>query len=729
MPMKRTPVSLGNARFTVYSRGCVRMEYSQGAHFSNGPSLLVGRKMAKPAAANISIRGKSLSIKTDRLELTYRDDGQIFSPDNLKIVHKNHIGEKAIWTPGKKDAGNLGSVTRSLDQWKWCGGPNHYPVEGILSTDGGHFVADEPRVYWNNTHDWPETRGHAIQFDGYFFAYGNDFKGALKDYVTVFGPIPMVTRWTFGFWYSRWYAYTDKEIMDLVKRYRKDDIPIDVMIIDTDWRGGWGGYDWNKKYFPNPERLIKNLHDLGVRVSLNDHPGYDNYDGLPENDSHIPMIKRKLGALPHQGNWACDWSRKESVKVWEDDILGPFFDQGMDFWWIDGWLKPPFGGTDSQLWANRKYSELTEERSGKRGMILARWGGVGSHRYPVQFSGDTPSEWHMLQHQIEFTARAGNLAAVYWSHDIGGFFGRKIDEELFIRWSQFGAMSPVFRTHSDHGDREPWKYSQKAKAIFRKQTRIRCALAPYFYTLAREAHETGLPIIRPLYLEYNDDDGGALSRKKHQYAIGRDLLVIPADGAGDKHTGLFRKQAYFPNETWYGLETDEVVYGMQDGPISIPLERIPTYVRRGAIIPCQKVGTHIGTQPPREIQFDYYPDPNKPSEFDLYEDDGESLDYQRGRFARTRIRGSLKKGVTEVAISKPAGSYRGMPRTRRYVVRVRLDHKKVKTELKIGRGPWKKIQNRLTNVCLAGTVKSGHSFCEITADSPNQPVFLRITLV
>lgn len=724
--IRKTPVVLGNARFTVYAPGCVRMEYSYGGNFSDGPSLLIGRSLPRPQAAEWNMTDKTLHLRTEKLDLKYTDNGEVFSPKNLQIQHRDAQGRTAVWVPGKKDGGNLGTVTRSLDQWKWCGGPNHYPVEGILSTDGGHFVADEPRVYWNKKYGWVECRGHAVQFDGYFFAYGNDYKGALRDFVSVFGRIPMVPRWAFGFWYSRWYAYNEKEILDLVRRYRREGIPFDVMVIDTDWRHGWGGYDWNPKFFPNPVRLMRELHRMGCHTSLNDHPGYDNYDGLPANDSHLPAIERRLEPLPHQGQWACDWSRKKSVRAWKDILLGPLFDQGMDFWWVDGWIKPPFVNTDSQLWANRHYYELAEEKTGKRGLILSRWGGIGSHRYPVQFSGDTPSEWEMLRHQIEFTARSGNLCAVYWSHDIGGFFGRRVDEELYIRWFQFGAMSPIFRTHSDHGDREPWKYSTTVRRLFRKQTRIRYALAPYWYTLAWEAHTSGLPLIRPLYLEYDDNDGGALWRK-HQYMIGRDLLVIPADAPVDPVSKRLRKRAYFPNATWIGLETDEIVHGMLDGNIEIPLELIATYVRQGAIIPSQPVGEYLGSITPREIHFDYYPDRIKPSEFVLYEDDGESRDYQKGRFATITVSGRYDGDAVEVRVGAPRGTYVGMPKQRRYVVRIRIPEgfKVARVEASVSAGPLRSIPHRLTRECLARTVKSGHQFCEAQVSSPNQPVIIR----
>lgn len=729
MSLESTPIVFGNARFSLYSAGCLRLEYANGAKFSPYASLLTGGRAARAQKAKVSRKGKLLRIKTEQFELRYTDNGECFSADNLKITHKNAQDHKTVWVPGKEDRGNLGTVLRCLDQWKWCGGPEHFPVQGILSTDGGHFLEDVPRVYWNKKYDWPECRASTVQYDGYFFAYGRDYKGALGDFVKVLGPVPMVPRWAFGFWYSRWYAYKDRELVELARRYRKEGIPIDVMIIDTDWRDGWGGYDWSRKYFPKPEKTLRELRAMNLRASLNDHPGYGNFDALPENDSHIPAIGQRLGALPHQGAWACDWSNKKAVRAWRDVLLGPFFDQGMDFWWIDGWIKSPFGSLDSQLWANRQYFELAEEKTGKRGLILSRWGGIGSHRYPVQFSGDTPSEWDMLRRQIEFTARSGNLGAAYWSHDIGGFFGRKIDEELLIRWMQFGAMSPILRTHSDHGIREPWHYSKQAIRLFRKQTRIRYALAPYFYTLAHEAHETGLPLIRPLYLEYNDFDGGALN-KKHQYTIGRDLLVIPADGPVDARTKRYRKQAYFPNETWHNLETDETVTGMLDGYVEAPIDQIPTYVRKGAIIPCQEVGDHLGTQSPRRIQFDYYPDDLKASAYVLYEDDGESKKYENGEFALTTVGGKRTGQRIEMSVSRPKGAYRGMPKEREYVLRARLlpGERVDRAECRVDREDWQPCAHRVTTECLAGTVKGQHPFCEVAVVSSLKPCRVRMML-
>jgi alpha-glucosidase (family GH31 glycosyl hydrolase) len=723
MPIARTPVILGNARFTVLASGCVRMEYAWHGRWSEGPSLLVGRRALQPHAAEVVRSGDTLRISTTNLELLYRDDGHPFSAKNLSITHRNARGREEVWTPEKPDRGNLGSVYRSLDHWRHSGATPRFPVEGLLSTDGGHCLVDDARVYWNPEYDWPENLVTRVAFDGYYFAYGNDYKAALKDFITVFGPIPMIPRWALGFWHSRYFAYRDTEFVALAKRYRRAGIPIDVMVIDTDWRKTWGGYDWNRELFPDPRGALRALHRMGLRVTLNDHPGYDNFDSLPDGDTHIPEIRRRLGALPHQGQWACDWSRKEAVKTWRDVLLGPPFDMGMDFWWVDGWIKPPFAvtplgqsckmGTNSQFWVNHHYYETASEKTDRRGLILSRWGGIGDHRHPVQFSGDTYSDWATMREQVDYTARSGSLGVAYWSHDIGGFLGKEIDEELFLRWVQFGALSPVFRTHSDHGVREPWKFSVNAVRVFRKAARARTALAPYLYHLVAEAHKTGLPLCRPLFLEFPDD--ARAHTAPVEYMLGPDLLVIPADGPASKKGRPYRRTAWFPAGRWTEIETGEVVTGPVEKTLAIPIERIPLYARAGSIIPVQRVGDAVGAETPREMHLECYPSREREGILDLYEDDGESLEHRWDRSSRTRIRVRRAAELIEVAIAPPRGTYRGMPKKRTFVIRVRLDagERVTRAESRVERGTWTRTKTRVVRRALAGEIASGSRYVEI----------------
>ncbi len=290
-------------------------------------------------------------------------------------------------------------------------------------------------------------------------------------------------------------------------------------------------------------------------------------------------------------------------------------------------------------------------------------------------------------------------------------------------------MSPIFRTHSDHGIREPWRFGRETKKRFKKQTRIRAALAPYWYHLSREAHDTGLPLCRPLYLEYNDDDGGALYRK-HQYTIGRDILVIPADGPADERTGLYRKRAFFPDGVWIALEAEDVHHGLDDRPIDIPLERIPTYIRRGAILPCQPVGNTIGVKAPGEIHFEYYPDSLEASSIELYEDDGESKEYEAGAYTRLPVSASRTPDGLEWTVKPAEGRYKGMPKNRTVVLRALLDEaeRPVAAKTKTGKGRWTEVSFSTTQKALAGTAPTPRRYVEVRVTLARSAVQVRVEL-
>jgi alpha-glucosidase (family GH31 glycosyl hydrolase) len=650
------------------------MVYSPSKLFSPYPSLLMDNKLPKIIRCSVKRKGKNLTVKTANLLLRYQDNGRPFNSTNLsiKFIHGDYWNTFwKTWTPGTEEKENLGSVVRSLDAWGFhADRPDRHPVKGILGKDGFHILKDEAQVYWNTKDKWPEKYSEKGVFDWYFFCYGTNFKTGLKDFINVFGPIPMVPRWAFGLWFSRWYAYTDKQFLAIAKRFKKEKIPLDVMVMDTDWRKAvWGGFDWNRKYFPKPRQALKTLKRMGLKITLNDHPGYNNCDPLPPGDTKIGKLEKIYKERPFEGSYACNWSRKSDVRIWKRICLSPVFDDGMDFWWIDGWAKSAFPGSDSQNWLNRHYFELCEEKTKKRGFILSRWGGVGSHRYPVQFSGDTKSDWPTLAFQIAFTACSGNLGAAYWSHDIGGFYGNEpLPDELFIRWFQFGALSPVLRLHCHFsGNREPWQFKKATLNHFRETVHFRYALAPYLYTLAHDAHINGIPIVRPMYLEDTMEEKAY--KYKYQYFLGRDLLVMPAHGPIEKGAKVFKKAVYFPEGEWINIRTGEQVMGGYVGFLDIPLYEIPVYVRRGAVIPCQAVPENL-KKPVSDIHLDIYP--GNGASASIYEDDGESKDYLRGRCRQSRVNVKKHKGVIDISLTLK-GAYQGMPGKMVYSVNCMLE--------------------------------------------------------
>jgi len=276
----------------------------------------------------------------------------------------------------------------------------------------------------------------------------------------------------------------------------------------------------------------------------------------------------------------------------------------------------------------------------------------------------------MLDFETAFTAAEGNVGIPYVSDDIGGFgsitsdglAGRHLSDELYVRWVQSGAFQPILRLHSDHGDRLPWDYPGRAEQVATEFLRLRGALVPYLYTLASEAHRRGLPMTRAMYLGWPRED--AAYTHDHQYMLGRDLLVAPVGTPGDPAT----KEVWFPPGSWTDVFTGETHRGPGVEQLSVPLDRMPVFARAGAVVPSQEPRPAGNESPPNRLVIDAYP--GRRGAFTLYEDAGDGLAYERGRFARTRIKQRRVGSSVTVKVAAADGGYRGMPRKRVYEVRV-----------------------------------------------------------
>ncbi len=675
--MKNNSIIFKKVKFTFYSPVSVKIEYSPTGKFINKELFVTEINDTKYIKPEIKRGTNSIIILTENLKIYYKETSDGLSPKNLKIWYKFNNTYKR-WCYGQKDHKNLGGS--SLDLFKYPKIRGKKLSTGVLSKNGYYVYEDFTYVFWEKDRQWAVQQfipGYKTLF---FIGYGKDYKLGLKEFSKIFGKIPMIPVWAFGFWYSRYYAYHQKEFLDLVDKYRKLNIPIDVMVVDTDWRKNvWRGYDWAEKYFPAPDKFIKQMKKRGIKLTLNDHPGYNSSEILPKDDSHLKKIYKFLG-IKSDKEWRCNWGDKKSVKAFCEILIKPKLKQGIDFWWIDGWgadgiykneeffkkykdVDKMALGVDGyktlnpQLWLNFFYYKTTTEvHRKKRPLILSRWGGIGSHRYPVWFSGDTYSTWKTLAYQVYFTYTAGNVLTNYWSHDLGGFLGRKIPKDLFLRWIQFGAFSPIMRTHSDHGIREPWKFDKETVEIFRKYVRLRYRLVPYFYKLSFESYKFASPLIRAMYYEYPFDKNSY--KFKYQYLLGQDILVAPV--VKRKNT----KKIFFPEGEWLGIEIPENIKGAVIKKFDVPLNIIPAFIKKGSIIPIAQEMKYIGEKDNKVLQFEIFPDNNE-TEFEYYEDDGISLDYQKGKYLIIPIKVQKKEKELILIIGKQKGAYKKMPRKRK----------------------------------------------------------------
>lgn len=698
-----------NYRLTLYSSSLVRIEYSKRALFDDEHPLILEPSFDEAVPHKIRNTKNSFVLTTDYFELKLLPDGNQFDIGNFYFTIKEN---NFTWQPGVIDEGNIGGAM--LDLYKFPEGKYQERfTDGLVSKNGCFVFRNHCEFLWSPQKNWINRKQDWAAQDWYIFAYGKNIKKAFSDFMKLFGKIPIPPKWAFGYWYSRWYKFKDVDILDVIKKLRDTEIPVDVFVIDTDWRKNvWNGYEWNKELFPNPAAFLQELKKQNIHTCLNDHPGYGQSDELPQDDPYREKIKARI---PDIQEYRIRWSDERYVYSWCDEIFTKFLKEGIDFWWVDGW-----GATDgiidfsSQQWLNKWYFE-SAKRTGdnRRPLILSRWGGPGSHKYPVQFSGDTHSSFETLKYQIAFTHKGGNIGACYWSHDIGGFLGEggdrdivggkdanwagKISDELFIRWLQFGCFSPVLRTHSSGASRNIWDYSDNVIEIFRRYLKIRYALFPYFYSLARECYETGLPLIRGLYLEYPDDKNAYLYDE--EYLIGNSILVAPAYGPGK----VFERDVYLPNGRWISLEEKEIVDGPCKKKLKIPIDKIPLYVKLGSIIPTAPVKQNL-SEPISELDLNIFPD--KKTEFVYYEDDGITQEYLNSKFLLQKIVATKLKKETKIEILPMSGNYNGCSKKIFYKIDIFLNKEKIKSVFVNG----EKKEIKYTNKIFSETVDSQYKF-------------------
>ena len=824
-------VSAGNARIQVLTPTLVRMEYSPEGRFTDAATSVVLKRDWKPVPFTAREENGWLAVRSGKTVVRYRLDSGPFGKENLLIEWKDGRGGQT-WAPGDSDRNNLGGLVRSLDGIQKDRLPP--PVPGILSRSGRFLLDDSRSPVWDSAAAWIAPRKEQESQDWYFFAYGSDYHLALKAFAALCGRIPMIPRYTLGAWVTdlnyeylpgtdmvEKYRSTDNNLKQMVNRFRSESIPLDVLVLDFAWhKFGWeGGYDWSP-IFSDPAGFLSWAHSSGLKVTLNDHPGYGKESVLANRDTHAPEVIRLLNITPppvpklsidlaklwkfrtdtadagirqqwfsadlndsawnsikagalwegqgypnydgvawyrkwvalpaslgvdslflvfggvddeydlfingtkivHRGTYpdhsmygtqtesevsrfllpgrqnliamrVNDWgggggigrepvvlsdvvpgggirfnlADKRQAEVFMDVLHNPLVDQGVDFWWIDGGTgSAGMPGLDAQMWTNRVFYDFTEKHTRRRAFIFSRYGGWGSHRYPGNFTGDTHSQWDVLAYEVPFTSRGGNVLMPFITHDIGGFLGDSISFDLYARWLQFGAFSPILRLHSafenpKNGNlRLPWTYGPRGIDLARRFFQLRCRLIPYIYTYSRIASDEALPLVRPLYLEYP-----ALKEAYNhpdEYLFGREILVAPiVDSTGER-------DVYLPPGQWNEYPGGMPFKGGQSIHVRHPLESMPLFVRAGSLIPMQPDMPFSAARPLDTLIVEVFPGPS--GRFRLYEDDGLSLDYLSGKHAWTPLTCTEQGSALLVGLGPTEGAYDGQGKGRAYELRI-----------------------------------------------------------
>lgn len=669
-----------HVRFTVISDGAVRMEYAPDGQFVDTKSFVAVQR-AYPAADYRVKRGAWIEIATPKMVLRYRKNSGPFTASNLSVCSPKGAAVPFVWKPGMQQKGNLKGTYRTLDGYD--GDTYVYderrpkmPIEdGLLATDGWTLIDDSDNFLFDGDKEWEwvEKRPDDGAQDWYFLAYGHDYKAALRDFTLFAGKMPLPPRYAFGYWWSRYWAYSDKELRTLVKNFRAYDIPLDVLVIDMDWhytdgdRGGWTGWSWNRTLFPDPAKFLRWLDGEGIRSTFNLHPA----DGVRCGEDSYADVARDMGIDP-ASKQTVPWvsSDKKFIRSIFRRILTPMERDGVDFWWLD-WQQQPTDpaveGLSNTWWLNYVFFSDMEKNRDVRPILYHRWGGLGNHRYQIGFSGDASITWASLDFQPYFNSTASNVLYGYWSHDIGGHhMADRIDPELYIRWMQFGALSPVMRTHSAKSaglKKEVWNFAPEHADILRSTIRQRYALAPYIYTMARKAYDEGISLCRPMYYEWPEASEAYAFR--NQYLFGDDILVAPVTAPGKE--GYATVKVWLPEGKWYEWQTGTMLDGGRTVERTFALDEYPVYVRAGAILPMYGDTVKNLNANDEEILLTLFPGGS--GEFSLYEDNGDDKRYA-AEFARTHLKSVRDGNLLTVTVGKRTGAYRGMPAERKFSVKV-----------------------------------------------------------
>lgn len=622
MVIKTKNIVLGDYfRFTLITNKLIRLEYSESGKFEDSPTQIVLNRDFGEVDYELIKKEDHLEIITDYFHLYYKYGP--FSSSNLYIdVKYNFSNYHNRWHYGSVPE-TLKGTTRTLD---FVDGAIELE-EGIISKNGFALLDDSNSFLLDEKGD-PVPRKFK-EIDLYFFAYGRNYLEALKDYFRLTGSIPLLPRYALGNWWSRYWKYTEKEYLDLMHRFKDEGIPLSVSVIDMDWHltniperfgSGWTGYTWNKELFPDPKRFLSKLHELGLHVTLNVHPA----DGIRAFEEQYPIVAEKLGL-----NQELEEPAKFNIadpdfrKVYFEDVHHPLEEKGVDFWWID-WQQGTESGQEGldPLWLLNHYHYLDVQRKNKNDIILSRYAGPGSHRYPVGFSGDTIISWESLDFQPYFTATASNIGYTWWSHDIGGHMLGCRDDELALRWVQFGVFSPINRLHSSSSaftGKEPWRYNDIVYPSMKRFLRLRHALIPYLYTINVLSHEEGLPLIQPMYYHHAMEEEAY--QVPNQYYFGTEMVVAPITKKSDSVLKAGETIVWLPKGYWYDFFTGKRYKGGTKLKVFREITEMPVLVKQGGIIPLdENVMETKGEALPETIHWRIFP--GKSNSFTLTEDHG-----------------------------------------------------------------------------------------------------------
>jgi alpha-glucosidase len=616
-----------------------------------------------------------------------RDEAFLTSED--RIVVTRHMPENEHYYGFGEKTGFLDKRGRRMEMWATDQGvmtqtdPLYASIPFFIALEDGEahglFVDCTARSFFDmGSKDPADSYTIEVQsplYSAYVFA-GPAMQTIVERYTALTGRMSLPPLWSLGYHQCRYSYYPESQVREVARLLREREIPCDAIWLDIDYMDAYRVFTWDKDRFPDPVALTADLAADGFKLVTIVDPGVKVDPGFPVYNEGVNqgLFAKNPDGSPFVGRvWPGpavypDFLQEGTRRWWGDWLKTAYLDKGVAGIWND--MNEPANmnrnehdektlphhvlqGEDGRQVRHKDvhnaygfrmgqatFAALRRHQPEKRPFILTRSGYAGIQRYAAIWTGDNYSWWEGLLDAIPLCLGLGLSGVPFVGGDVGGF-GAEPNGELFARWLQLGAFNPFFRNHNAkyNRDQEPWSFGARVEAICKQYIELRYRMLPFWYTLFEEATRTGLPVMRPLLLDHQDDP--ETYHISDQFLIGRDLLVAPV-----YQPGVTRRLVYLPEGVWYDYWTGEQHQGRQHIIAQAPLDRLPLFVRAGAVIPMGPVIPHVGAVTPDTLTLHIFPGQG---EFTLYEDAGDGY----GPSARTTI---IVDG-DRVHVGQPKGDY------------------------------------------------------------------------
>ncbi len=547
----------------------------------------------------------------------------------------------------------------------------------IYLTAGEHQIrlscktTNNPQVSWKQIDNLTTFRSPAAKALDYIVFYGPSADDVISAYRNLSGNVPMLPLWAFGFWQCRERYSSGAHLVETIKEFRKRNLPVDVIVQDWQYWGkyGWGVMKFDESNYPDPDKFIKELHDLNAHFSISV------WENLDKNSEIGKDYVAKNLFIPNSP-WVDIFNPLARETHW-NALNNNLYIYGVDSWWMDA-TEPEndaLKGKNTYLGqgdfyrltyplfvSQAVYEGQRKTSSMKRVCILTRSAFLGQQRYgTINWSGDVGSTWDAYRRQIVGGLNYNITGLPYWTTDIGGFFRPRntqyTDEkyhELLIRWYQWGAFNPIFRIHGFQSETEPWKFGSRVEENMRTMLDLRYRLIPYIYSESYQVTKNGSTIMRPLVMDFRNDSKAF--NQPYEYMFGKAFLVAPVTEPDITEWNVYLPQA----ASWYDFWSGQKYEGGQLINAQAPLNKIPLFVRAGSIVPMGKKIQYTGQLPADTVEIRIYKGTN--GRFELYEDENDNYNYEKGVFSTIAFRWNDDSRI--LTIGRRNGEFPGMLKKR-----------------------------------------------------------------